>query len=212
MINIACHTPNCSNPIIGQCSGYNRTCGLYFCATHTGDRLCSECYFQKRVEEENTKIYNDYLLTAEKIGTGNGCGLYMFSFTIFTLFVIVGAILEPNKNPIPGSGNSGFIVMAIFSTIGIIVGIAILFKAGASARKKVVAMDKIKPGFEDFHNRWSKLKDKEELKTALGIGFLVGGTVVGMAAAAAQSNRDAENRLNAQQVRQDIRDIKKSLE
>ena len=61
--NIACAVPNCQNPVIGQCSGYNHHCGRYYCAEYSVDNLCIKCAQQKIAEDK----YIDYLHTSEKL-------------------------------------------------------------------------------------------------------------------------------------------------
>jgi hypothetical protein len=65
--NIACSFPNCTNPVIGQCTGYKKACGKYYCREHSTDTLCSDCASLKLAEDQAQEILEDYLHTAEKI-------------------------------------------------------------------------------------------------------------------------------------------------
>jgi len=65
--NIACSVSGCTNPVIGQCPGYKGSCGRYYCATHSADRLCADCARRKMEDEIAQRTYEDYLQTAERL-------------------------------------------------------------------------------------------------------------------------------------------------
>lgn len=66
-INIACSAPNCTNPVIGQCTGYKKTCGKYYCREHSSDTLCFDCANKKAMDEHAELVYQEYLALAEKV-------------------------------------------------------------------------------------------------------------------------------------------------
>lgn len=77
-VNIACSTPGCVNPVIGQCTGHKKTCGRYYCHEHSLGTLCGDCakqktvddqaeFEQKMAQERAENIYKEYLALANKI-------------------------------------------------------------------------------------------------------------------------------------------------
>ncbi len=65
--NIACSAPDCHNPVIGQCTGYKKTCGKYYCREHSTGTLCFDCSNEKAAEEHAEAVYKEYLGLAENI-------------------------------------------------------------------------------------------------------------------------------------------------
>jgi hypothetical protein len=51
-LNIACASPACTNPVIGQCGGYKSACGRFYCATHSANSLCAECAFRNAADDK----------------------------------------------------------------------------------------------------------------------------------------------------------------
>jgi hypothetical protein len=73
-VNIACSTLGCTNSVIGQCTGYKKACGRYYCHEHSSSTLCGDCAKQKMADEyaeleqrQAELVYQEYLALAEKV-------------------------------------------------------------------------------------------------------------------------------------------------
>lgn len=183
--NISCSFPGCTNPVIGQCTGYQGSCGRFYCAIHSSATLCYEHAEQKRTDEIAEKIYNDYLETASEI--------YGEVRTLTTISaVIFGAI-------------GILLVLAGGQELGLLLGIGgmliVAVYANSKQQAQVATITGEKPGFEEFYKEYSKIKGKESLKKGLAVAGALTVVALGVAAAAQQ-----------QQVRDDIRSIRSKLD
>ena len=188
---IQCSVPGCTEPVVGQCTGYKSTCLRFYCAQHSSGTLCSECASQKAYDKEVQRIYEDYLRTAKSIPRV-GCGFWVIvTGAIGTLLLVVSRVANPGAR---------FYVGSIFlCALPIIVVLAINVVESIAARK-VKKISEEKPGFEEFYRLWRKQKSEEELLTAAAIGI----AALGAAAGAYEAHQ-------RQQLYRDVHEIKKKL-
>lgn len=192
--NVACFSPGCRNPVIGQCPGYNGPCGHFYCAKHTAEKLCSECGSRKKVDEETERIYQDYLRTAQGLFVV-GCGTW---FVIGVASLLIGGLLN-SMFPAFGRERSTtelYLILAVAFTPGYI---AAYLSHRAVARAKEIAQTK--PYFDQFFKEYRKQKGRQAL-----------GTLVKVAGAAALIGLGAAAAANRAQVYSDIHDIKNRLD
>jgi len=191
--NVACFSPGCSNPVIGQCPGYDGQCGHFYCAQHSVDKLCSECGNRKRMDEATERIYQDYLATAKDLyNSQRNRGLA----TMIALSPLIILVSQPALQA-QGNSQSGTIVFIIAAWI--IWGIpAVWFRLHFSSKLNEIEITR--PYFSEFYNTYRKQRNRAQNATLLrivGAAALVG---LGVAAAASQA-----------QLQSDVRDIRDKL-
>jgi hypothetical protein len=211
-VNIACSAPDCTNPVIGQCQGYKKACGRYYCREHSVDALCTDCANRKAVDD----LYQDYLSTAEGLehearSTITYKGLWVKGAKIAAIIGFFGGpIVFPFVNNPQNFASAvgffflGFIVGPIFMEILLIhpmLGLLIVWIVCASKRgnwHKTIGIERAKeinatkPGFFEFYTTWRQEKSREKLTTILSIAGAI--AVAGLAAAASESEYDRTRR------------------
>ncbi len=230
-INIACSAPDCTNPVIGQCTGYKKTCGKYYCREHSTDTLCFDCSNQKAADEEAEKIYNEYLALAEKVSKESIPGpVPVFTLQEFlenhktlarnggissaigiALFIL--ALITRTSNGLPPIGD-GEVFSVLVWFVGVPVFIAIL-KWNSDTSKLIEAqrerasfelVSKIeieKKGFSEFWTAW--LQQRKEEKTEKSKQALMGVlAVVGAIAVGAIASSLSESEYD--RTRRAVRD------
>lgn len=175
--NVACSFPNCSNPVIGQCTGYKKKedCRKYYCATHSTDNLCYSCASKKLAEENEAITKQEYLKIiggmkanarsiAWKLFWGRneakwGVGIILF---LGLLGLIVGVDNEAGTFFL---GLGGF---------GVAIGILLLFsEIGKQENILATNIDQQKNGFLNFFTAWRIEQQKKTWSTIGSIVFFV---------------------------------------
>ena len=213
--NIACSAPDCQNPVIGQCSGYKKPCGKYYCREHSVDAFCADCASRKAEDDHTQLVYQDYLSTAEGLEkeaqtTITFGGLWKQCIKILVIIGFFGGPiifpLEMNpQNFVSGVGYFflGFIVGPFFMAILSIhpLTLLIIWAVLASKRgnwhntKGIEQAEKInetKPGFLEFYTTWRQEKSREKLTTVLTIAGAI--AVGAVAAGLSESEYDRTRR------------------
>jgi len=182
-VNIACSALGCTNPVIGQCTGYKKACGKYYCHTHSMDTLCAECTSRKLADDHAQAIYQDYINTAQQLESESsstsiswdsikGWGILM---GISILIIVISSAVTRNQN------NTLACVGALIFFVSLL---GIVATRTGHIRKqgeiKATEIEKSKPGFLEFYSTWKKEKSKEQLMTALTVVGVI--TAVGLAA------------------------------
>jgi hypothetical protein len=195
--NVACSFPNCTNPVIGQCTGYKGDCRKYYCATHSTDNLCYSCASKKLAEENEALAKQEYLKIiggmknqARSIGWNIFWGRKETKWGIgVVLFMgLLGLIFGVNNN-------TGTLFLGL-GGFGIVVGILILFsEIGKQENILATNIDQQKNGFLSFFTAWKK---EQQRKTWSAIGAVVGFIFIiilaGLASEAKNSSEDARIR------------------
>jgi len=95
---VTCFINGCTEPVIGQRTGYQGACMRFYCAKHSSGTLCSNCAERKAHYEKLQAIYEDYLHTAESIRRP-GCGtllLLCIPFAVLSSILVDRLQLDPN--------------------------------------------------------------------------------------------------------------------
>lgn len=181
--NVACSTPGCTNPVVGQCGGYNSKCGRFYCTEHStsyssGAVLCSVCaerndidWKEQQRQAEIQRIYEDYLETAKQI-KNPGC----FWQVLVGINVLGGIASTFDAST---SAVSRVFLLLFFLAFCWFAITNIIHKIQVNG--KVDEIDKEKPGFKDFYTAWKSNQEKEasQLVGALALGaFLATGEEV----------------------------------
>ena len=192
LANVACSVPNCKNPVIGQCTGYQDECRKYYCALHSSDTLCYQCAEQKFSDEEAERRKQDYLDTIQTIQRQARSMAWKDENVkwIGGISLAIGllGILVQNSEAGPLFCGLGF--------FGLVVGL-IVYSVIASQNVKALAIqiDQQKDGFLDFYDTWKKEKQKEALGAiAAIIGIVFIAILAGLASEAEKSSEDARIR------------------
>ncbi len=175
--NIACSFPNCSNPVIGQCTGYKKKedCRKYYCATHSTGNLCYSCASKKLAEENEVLAKQEYLKIISEMkadarsiawklfwgrsGAKWGVGVILF---LGLLGLIVGV---DNDMGIFFLGLGGF---------GVAIGVLLLFsEIGKQENILATNIDQHKNGFLIFFTAWKVEQQKKTWSTIGSIVFFV---------------------------------------
>ncbi len=205
--NIACHVVGCTEPIIGQCTGYQKNCGRFYCRGHAVGTLCSECAGRKAADERAKVIYEDYSRTAKELQDrqrsavpdrpiwvavliGIPLGLAVgFALGVLSESLDLGVVyIKPAlcMGPLIGA-----------QILGAIAGISVYSRRAAwlrtEARQLALQIERDnRPGFTKFFDTWLSDKRKESLTLALKVAGAV--AVVGLAAAAAATTESDYDR------------------
>jgi hypothetical protein len=175
-MNIACFVPGCTQPVIGQCAGYNENCGRFYCSQHSSDRLCADHAAKKGDEEGRIadeaaaeRIKNDYIQTAKEYQRQTRDWTWVWGLYCIGSFILCG--LTPNYQ---------FIQIIIFVVVSITALVYSILR-GASNHDKLEKLDAVKPGFKQFYKEWRKQVNKEAMGTTLAV--VLGAIAVGIALA-----------------------------
>lgn len=169
---IACFSAGCDSSVIGQCTGYKRSCGRFYCSTHSRGTLCGECLLLKTSDEEAERRLQDYLATCDKLAKqtpGATSGTY-----VWAVVFLLGGMLAVATGKVP----AGLGVMA-FGVLSIVWGI----RHRAKRRQMAESAALNRPGFAEFFEEWQRQKSKEAWAKA-GAVVLIAGAVAGAAHAA----------------------------
>lgn len=197
LANIACSFPNCTQPVIGQCTGYKEECRRYYCATHSNNNLCYHCAEKKRAEETAELTKQEYLKTIKeikqnartivwKIFLGNAVAKWGVGITLF--LILLGFIVNENNNNL----GTAFFYLGGF---GVLVGLVLLLTSiDEQERILVKSIDQQKDGFSNFFNEWKKEQQKKTWKvigTVVGIIFVI--LIAAIAGAVGESSEKRKN-------------------
>jgi hypothetical protein len=196
---IRCFTSECSNPVIGQCSGYNGSCGRFYCREHSRGILCANC----AAREEREQVIADYFQTAERIKSP-GCGAI---FTIVTSGALAALAFVTGET-------------ASWVTFAIIFGLS-LFLAIRKRQKEwetVAQLDQTKLGFAEFYGLYKNDKNAERVGAAFGLaGSMVAGAASGAVSAGKQIVADEKAAMDRaaygtnRDVADAVRDLNKTI-
>ncbi len=192
-VNIACSVPSCANPVIGQCTGYQKICGKYYCREHSSDTLCFDCASQKVADENAELAYKEYLSLADKLSKAS-IPIPKFKFQAKNLLKVGGWSLAIGSIFLLGLIFIGISVSIInieipraLTVLYMLVVLGALALAGwpvgiipvvwliqnnawkTKERQKVLAakinqIEQGKPGFTRFWNAWVKQRNEEQAK------------------------------------------------
>jgi len=211
-VNIACSVPECKNPVIGQCTGYKKNCGKYYCHAHSSDTLCADCTNHKLADEQAQIIYKDYLETAE--GLEKEARKAFDTKAIFTKGakivgiggLVVGLIAVPvsiiNQTLKIEESLSALMIVPLFALYfyTLFLGPVIWIYGGIRRGKwhsevginRAKEMDKSKQGFLEFYTTWRKEKSKEKLTNILAVAGVI--AAIGVAAVASSASESEYDR------------------
>ncbi len=162
-MNVACSTSGCTNPVVGQCSGYKGNCGRFYCAKHSSDGLCPACAARKARDIEEQRMLAEYTQKAESIGVGRGCSSWAFIFGV--ILVAIGCMIV---------GFEEFFSCAL----AVYVGIFVYFTLSPEEKRQAAVdeYDKTHPGFRHFYDVWSEAKKaQQEVENAIYMRALLDG-------------------------------------
>ena len=195
-MNIACSFPNCTNPVIGQCTGYKGECRKYYCSTHSTDNLCHQCASKKLAEENEILAQQEFLKMiggmrskARSIAWKNfwerneaKLGIWIILLLCFVGFIVIEYYNSDIGASIAGTG--GF---------GLLFGI-ILLLTEISKQENILAtdIDKQKQGFLKFFSDWKIEQQKKTLK-AIGAVFLFVFVIILAVAGSGSKNKDDDD-------------------
>ncbi len=183
--NIACFVPGCTEPVIGQCQGYEGSCGRFYCAEHSVGALCVDCA-KAKLEDD---ILKDYFKTAEQLkreaARSTGWRFCVYLFILYALLAVTTWAIVSSGAEEVGWAVGG--VMFFGGLIGLVIWEDVQrrnYEKAALSR-----LSETKPGFPEFYRVWKKKKSKEALKTGLAVAA---GAAVATAAAIGESSRREE--------------------
>jgi hypothetical protein len=201
-INIRCSTLGCTNPVIGQCTGYQGSCGRYYCLIHSSGTLCARCADRKTADGQAQIIYQDYVETAKNVwrearsdfqgwsimkwGFGLcflGCLLFVIGLSLYLLASAERAI---------DLGTNLILIGTMLTGGACVVTIIAYFErrsawVGKQEQLRLNQIERIKPGFTKFYYDREAKKTKDMLLAGLAVAGVI---VVAGLASALESNED----------------------
>ncbi len=183
--NIRCAVVGCTNPVIGQCTGYQGNCGKFYCAQHSDGTLCADCASQKAADEQALAIQQDYVQTAQRVEQeARNLALKTHGFLLLVIGSIVLLIISP------AFGSAASLVSGV-CLIGAFVAVTWYDMQRRQFISQLVAQyDKTKPDFSRFYAEWRAEKNKQALVNGLKIaGVIALVTLAGAASSIAEDER-----------------------
>jgi hypothetical protein len=172
--SVGCFIEDCDNPVIGQCPGYEGSCGQFYCHAHSIQKMCSECGGRKAYNDTVERIYCDYLETAKSIKKPPNAIL-----SAIFIGMLIGGMTMMNLAPLV---IVCLVLICIFYCL-------IQMDNRKKFVKSIADIEKTKPGFSEFYRMYRAEKSKElsayfvrEAVGMLGAGLM--GAVKGGAKAA----------------------------
>jgi len=221
-VNIACSVPGCTWPVIGQCTGYKKTCQRFYCQEHSSDTLCADCAGRKTADEQTELIYQDYLATAKKVSQefiplskyqiqhrqlikpGVWCLVIGLFFLILTSVISSTPIPQSDVNIFNAFEILGILLISWPVLVFLLYSVDWVIWQNAEKQRKLTEkiddIDKVKPGFKQFWIAWVKQRKEEQAeknKKALLAVLTVAAVIAAGAAAAASSESDYERTRRA---------------
>lgn len=184
-VNIKCYASDCSNPVIGQCRGYNKDCGKYYCETHTDGTYCEECGRNKEEEILTRRIYEDYLNTSKPLRWNTTfkpllIGMFI-NFIVFMILFIVPSILMAVLGSFASESTRTYMILGWVMLECILIAGFIVFgliwtirKTNRLIEQKLAEVEVDKPGFTEFYRAWEKNRNQVMFTQ----GMKIAGTIV----------------------------------
>ena len=220
IMNIGCAIPGCDRRVIGNCPGYKKPCGRYYCEEHHTGNLCSYCAKEQKEEElqqsralEYTKVSEEFYRQhipesdfenpefifdhPELIRAG------FLSLIIGITTCVIGFLILNNypMNQI-GSGLAFIgLVINIFPIIVIVNFLNERYEWHNREKEKVVSnrlrqLEYSKPGFIQFYENWlekQKAKEKKEREENTKKALAVVGIIFAIALAGLAAGAGSNN-------------------
>jgi hypothetical protein len=137
--NTSCFVPNCTELVVGQCPGYNKPCGNFFCINHSTINLCYQC----------ASIYKKYT---------NYCEIVAGKFDKRAQYIIYNAIVGIIIGTLLGGFFKSFTVFCLLTIDWIIIMLTLL-NIRKNQRLKIIC--KSFSDFKDFYIVWVKQNHKK---------------------------------------------------
>jgi len=220
--NLACFSQGCMNPVIGQCAGFQASCGRFYCAIHSKGILCAEC--SSRHEEKVSQAalavrYQGHVQEIQRKANralfqgGEGCLIWLVLLLVGAGIFAAGLAVDSSAGYLSYNYTleqlTRYEQLKNLGSLSMIVGIIIIVVALAGShirqvrlvtRTRKAAIDDIvqqDPSFLEYYRAWTHDQRVKAAKTGLAI---LGIVIAGAAAAAASSSeksREDERIRNA---------------
>lgn len=208
--NLACAFGGCREPVIGQCSGYQKPCGKFYCASHSTQGLCTDCSARKAEDDkiaEFTQIAENLLRERPQVPQSRGEVVWALAALLLLpmsgAVFIGGIVISYRLASLLGQPDPGGLILIVFAatfglfSIGLITLTLVYFVNSSRIDRLVDAhrmaraeeIDRTQSGFLNFFRKWTENKRGEG---AMGGLALVG--LATLAAAAAASTETEEQR------------------
>ena len=153
--HVSCSVPGCTNPVIGQCIGYDGPCGRFYCSSHSSGRLCSDC----AIAEQTERLEKEYAALATKI---KGFGLFVAVLSGWGLLLIILLVSAAQR------GIQDVSPYGITAIIGMFV-IVIIW--GIRVKYKVDSADLEYPHFKEYYKAWQRKKGADAVRVITTIAI-----------------------------------------
>ena len=154
---VACHYPGCTQPVIGQCSGYKDSCLRYYCAKHSVEAYCSVCVNKLSHDAAVEAVYRDYLNEAKKVDKAS-LGLGGQWFFLLGLPIMSGGIFYEQAG-----------IIAPIIGLALAIGLVWMFRWATRQMVSKVAINR--PGFAEFYAEYRR---DSNAKVVLGALLVAG--------------------------------------
>ena len=182
---IRCAVAGCANPVIGQCTGYQGSCGRFYCAQHSVGTLCADCAGRKAADERALAIQQDYVETAQRVEReARALALKSPGF----IWLVIGSVALLMISPLLGDPSR---ILGSASIIGLsIAGVWYGVKQRQFTSQLVEQVNRTKPEFSGFYAEWLAAKNKQALVDRLTVVATLVGIVFAFIAKEEQRSAD----------------------
>ncbi|MFN8498909.1 MAG: hypothetical protein U0641_13750 [Anaerolineae bacterium] len=192
---MACYSPNCSQPVSGQCPGYKGSCGRFYCRTHSTGTLCGVCAARQaddeaeaRREAEIQQMVEEYSAIAESLqpkvtATSVGRGSVALLFSLALLFG--GPLMLAMFYVGIAYGSLQALAFGSLLALGLVLIYGVYRRAKTDAQREadqrkadLARFEATKPGFKEFYVQWQKHQDDEKRARNAALTMALLGTTV----------------------------------
>lgn len=222
-MQVACAEADCTNSVVGQCSGFPSACGRFYCAQHTVDGLCLQCHRAKQRQLSDEQMLERYDVLAQGAPRVTcrtyavGCVILMgLAVLLFSTF----AALMGGGSADPGdvfSITAFYMVCPIALFVPVFALYNVLVRSRQTQYMQRISQDN--PGFDAFFKEWIRQKDGDTRRRAGGVllgSLWLGGVFVKSAKDSVdkmdRESEDRKERSQRERAADDLHAIRKAME
>jgi hypothetical protein len=192
--NVACYFPGCTNPVTGQCGGYNQNCLKFYCTEHSNNGLCLTCSEHKLGDEIYAEYTNSIVAKKKNLpkeaNRTNAIVIIIGAWLLGGVFINIAAQNPNNKN----------VVLLAFCFVSLLdFGTLAASTIAYQSRKKriwdtwIKNESQTKPGFSQFFEKWAIVENKKQYEQRKAVAFGIAAAIIGATISAAANGMSSDS-------------------